>query len=193
MLLEQGFSVLAGMDEVGRGPLAGPLVVCCVVLPLDKTVDGVRDSKKLSAKKREYLFDKLMAVAKDCCTVFIDEKTVDEINVLNATKLAMSKAVQGLKTKVDCVLIDAVKLDEKTKTLSIIKGDDKSYLIAAASIIAKVTRDRYMVEQSKNYPQYRFEQNKGYGTKEHISALKKYGTCPLHRNTFLKNILDNVA
>ncbi len=189
-LQSQGLTLLAGMDEVGRGPLAGPVVVTCLILPLGNPIQGVNDSKKLSKKKRENLYEKIIEQAIDYNTVFIDEKTIDEINILNATKLAMKRAIEGLKIKPDCVLIDAVQLDVEQKTLSIIKGDAQSYLIAAASIVAKVTRDRFMQEKAKVYPNYDFENNSGYGTKKHIEGLKSFGACPLHRKTFIKKLLN---
>lgn len=181
--------MLAGIDEAGRGPLAGPVVCACVIMPLeeDKIIDGINDSKKLSPKKREMLYDKIIERAICYKIVEIDEKTIDEINILNATKLGMVKALNGLNIKPDRVLIDAVKIDSEVSQENIIKGDALSYNIASASILAKVYRDRLMDEMDKLYPQYGFKQHKGYGTKAHIEALKKYGECPIHRQTFIKH------
>lgn len=187
--LAQGKKVIAGMDEVGRGPLAGPVVVACVVMPLneDKIVQGVTDSKKLSAKRREELYDRIMAVASQCVICQADNVEIDEVNILNATKRCMKDCIDGLTT-CDIVMVDAVRLsDTKFITFPLVKGDAKSYSIAAASIVAKVTRDRLMDEYDDIYPHYGFKQNKGYGTAAHIAALKEYGPCKIHRNTFIKN------
>ncbi len=185
----KNIGLIAGIDEAGRGPLAGPVVCACVIMPLDKNkiIDGINDSKKLTAKKREELFNKIISVAIDYSIVQVDEKTIDEINILQATKLGMKKALESLKTKPQVVLIDAVKIDTNIKQENIVKGDSLSYNIAAASILAKVFRDRLMVEFAKTYPNYAFEKHKGYGTKEHINALKKFGKCKIHRDTFIKN------
>ena len=182
---------IAGIDEAGRGPLAGPVVCACVVMPLeeDKIIPGINDSKKLSAKKREELFDKIIATAKSFCIVQVDEKTIDRINILQATKLGMKNALNGLKIKPNIVLIDAVKIDTDIPQENIIKGDARSYNIASASILAKVFRDRIMMEYSKKYPDYHFDKHKGYGTKEHIELLKKYGKCDIHRDTFIKHFV----
>lgn len=181
--------LIAGIDEAGRGPLAGPVVCACVIMPLDedKLIDGINDSKKLTEKKREELYDKIIERAIAYSIVEVDERTIDRINILNATKLGMKRALDGLKVKPDIVLIDAVKLDTDLPQDNIIKGDAKSYNIASASILAKVYRDRLMKELSEKYPQYNFAKHKGYGTKEHIENLKKYGKCELHRETFIKN------
>ncbi len=180
---------IAGIDEAGRGPLAGPVVCACVIMPLDedKLIDGINDSKKLTEKKREELYDKIIERAIAYSIVEVDEKTIDRINILNATKQGMKRALDGLKAKPDVVLIDAVKLDTDLPQDNIIKGDAKSYNIASASILAKVYRDRLMKKLSVKYPQYNFARHKGYGTKEHIENLKKYGKCELHRETFIKN------
>lgn len=182
---------IAGIDEAGRGPLAGPVVCACVVMPLeeDKIIPGINDSKKLSAKKREKLFDQIVATAKSFCIVQVDEKTIDRINILQATKLGMKNALNGLKIKPNVVLIDAVKIDTDIPQENIIKGDARSYNIASASILAKVFRDRLMMEYSKKYPDYHFDKHKGYGTKEHIELLKKYGKCDIHRDTFIKHFV----
>ncbi len=185
--------VIAGIDEAGRGPLAGPVVCACVIMPLenDNIIEGINDSKKLTEKKREQLYDKIIDKALSYAIVEIDEKTIDKINILNATKLGMKKALETLKIKPDIVLIDAVKIETEIMQENIIKGDAKSYNIAAASILAKVYRDRLMKDLSKKHPEYNFAKHKGYGTKEHIDNLKKYGKCPLHRETFIKNFIEN--
>ena len=188
----QGKKFPAGMDEAGRGPLAGPVVVACVVMPLDedKLIEGINDSKKLSPKKREELFDKIISTALEYVVAVSDNDEIDKINILNATKKCMKNCIDGL-TFGDIVLIDAVKLTEtKIPTFSIIKGDASSYSIAAASIVAKVTRDRLMEKADNLYPQYGFKQHKGYGTKQHVMALKEHGPCPLHRATFIKNFFN---
>ena len=181
---------LCGVDEAGRGPLAGPVSVCACSMPLDVPIVGIDDSKKLSEKKREALYEQIVEIA-DYCVVLIDRETIDSINILQATKLGMSRAVRGLKNKPNKALVDAVtKLDLDISYDAIIKGDAKSYNIAAASIIAKVTRDRYMRELDAEYPMYGFAKNKGYGTAEHIAALGKYGPCAEHRRTFIKNFVS---
>jgi len=187
-LMEGGARLIAGIDEAGRGPLAGPVVVAGVIMPMDNIIQGINDSKKLSAKKRDALYDQIMATALDVQVAIVDCNTIDEINILNATKQGMLQCINGFE-QVDRVLIDAVKLDAKVPTLSIIKGDALSYSIAAASIIAKVTRDRLMLELDKQYPQYNFAKHKGYGTAEHIRLLKEHGPCPEHRRTFIKNFV----
>ena len=188
-LMEGGARLIAGIDEAGRGPLAGPVVVAGVIMPMDNIIQGINDSKKLSAKKRDALYDQIMATALDVQVAIVDRNTIDEINILNATKQGMLQCINGF-AQVDRVLIDAVKLDAKVPTLSIIKGDSLSYSIAAASIIAKVTRDRLMLELDKQYPQYNFAKHKGYGTAEHIRLLKEHGPCPEHRRTFIKNFVQ---
>ena len=188
-LMEGGARLIAGIDEAGRGPLAGPVVVAGVIMPMDNIIQGINDSKKLSAKKRDALYDQIMATALDVQVAIVDCNTIDEINILNATKQGMLQCINGFE-QVDRVLIDAVKLDTKVPTLSIIKGDALSYSIAAASIIAKVTRDRLMLELDKQYPQYNFAKHKGYGTAEHIRLLKEHGPCPEHRRTFIKNFVQ---
>jgi ribonuclease HII len=187
--LSDSINYIAGVDEAGRGPLAGPVCVASVIMPLDidKIIPDVNDSKKLSEKKRAMLFDKIIELALSYKIEMIDEDTIDEINILNATKLGMKNSIENLDIKPDLVLIDAVKLDIDYNTNPIIHGDALSYNIACASILAKVTRDRYIKEISNMYPEYNFAKNKGYGTKEHIEALKKYGACKIHRETYLKN------
>ena len=189
LLLNEGCNYIAGIDEVGRGPLCGPVVCAAVILPLDDIIEGVDDSKKLSKKKREKIYEEIIkkAISYSVCRIEHDE--IDRINILNATKKCMANCVEELSVKPDAVIIDAVKLDIPYKTVSIIKGDAKSYLIGAASIVAKVTRDKIMEEYSKIYPQYGFERNSGYGTKEHITAIKEFGPCEIHRKTFIKNFL----
>lgn len=185
-LQQQGCTFIGGIDEAGRGPLAGPVVVAGVIMPLDDIIEGINDSKKLTEKKREKLFDLIMQKAIDVQVAVIDVDKIDEINILNATKLGMMQCINGFN-KVDHVLIDAVKLNSSIPTTSIIHGDALSYSIAAASIIAKVTRDRMMLDLAQQYPEYNFAKHKGYGTKEHITLLKQHGPCPAHRKTFIKN------
>lgn len=191
-LLSAGKKYIAGIDEAGRGPLAGPVCVASVIMPLGENdiIDGVNDSKKLSEKKREKLFDEIINRAIAYHIEFVDEKTIDAINILNATKLGMLTCINSLETKPDIVLIDAVEIPADIPTLSIIKGDQLSYSIACASILAKVSRDRLMLEIDKKYPQYGFAKHKGYGTKLHIENLKKYGKCPCHRESFIGHFVD---
>ena len=184
--------LVAGIDEAGRGPLAGPVAVACVIMPLDndKIIEGINDSKKLTAKKRELLFEKIKEVAIDYSIVLVDEKKIDEINILNATKLGMKNALNQLKNRPYAVLVDAVKIETDIIQENIIHGDALSYNIAAASILAKVTRDKLMEEYAVKYPEYHFEKHKGYGTKLHIEMLKKYGKCDIHRDSFIKNFVE---
>lgn len=187
----KGYDYVAGVDEAGRGPLAGPVVAAAVILQQGVIIEGLDDSKKLSAKKREILFDVIKSNCVSFCTGIVSEKDIDSINILNATKTAMMQAVNGLKPAPHCVLIDAVKLDQLSiPQLAIIRGDSVSASIAAASIIAKVTRDRIIEEYGRQYPQYGFEKHKGYGTKQHIEAIKQYGACPIHRLSFIKKFID---
>ena len=188
-LLAQGYPLIAGVDEVGRGPLAGPVVCAAVIMPLDseKLVVGVDDSKKLSEKKREQLAEEIKKCALAYTIVEIDEKTIDEINILEATKIGMKRAIETLSITPDVVLTDGnMTIDISHKQHSVIHGDALSYSIGAASIIAKVYRDNLMGEYAKTYPQYAFEKNKGYGTAAHIQGIKEYGLCPIHRRTFTK-------
>lgn len=183
---EKGLFLVGGADEVGRGPLAGPVVCAAVIMPYDCDIQDIDDSKKLSEKKRELLYDKIIenALAYDIEYVFQD--VIDEINILEATKLCMAKAINNLKIIPDVVLVDALNgLDTNCETKAIVHGDALSYNIGAASIIAKVSRDRFMKELDAKYPEYGFERNKGYGTKEHMEALRKFGPCPVHRKSFL--------
>lgn len=183
--------LLAGIDEAGRGPLAGPVICACVIMPLgeEKIIDGINDSKKLSAKKREELYEKIIKTAICYKIIEVDEKTIDEINILNATKLGMKQALEQMEIQPDRVLIDAVKIDSEIPQENIIKGDALSYNIASASILAKVYRDRLMTKLDKDYPQYGFAKHKGYGTKMHIEALQKFGASPLHRKSFIKHFV----
>lgn len=183
-LYNNGINFIAGIDEVGRGPLVGPVVTAAVILPKDFYDERINDSKKLTEKKRELLYDVIMENALSVGVGMSSPKVIDEINILNATKKAMVEAVNNLSIKPEHLLIDAVKLDIDIPQTSIIKGDAKSQSIASASIIAKVTRDRMMLELDKKYPMYDFKHNKGYGTKKHIEALYKYGPLKEHRKSF---------
>ena len=190
-LYEKGMKYIAGIDEAGRGPLAGPVVIASVIMPKDSFIEGVNDSKKVSEKKREKLYEQIIEEAISYSVAIIDENKIDEINILNATKLGLTNCIEELKTKPNIVLVDALEhIDTKgIPYMSIIKGDSKSYSIAAASIIAKVTRDRIMRQWNDVYPEYGFEKHKGYGTANHIAAIKEYGLCPIHRKSFTKNFL----
>ena len=190
---KKGYKIIAGCDEAGRGPLAGPVSVGACIMPLDedKIIDGINDSKKLSEKKREILYKQIVEKAISYKIVLIDEKTIDDINILNATKKGMELAINGLNVKPDIALIDAVKgLNLNCKQEGIIKGDAQSYNIACASILAKVYRDHYMQELDKEYPEYQFAKHKGYGTKLHIELLKQYGPCKAHRKSFITHFVD---
>jgi ribonuclease HII len=190
--LNDNIKLIAGTDEAGRGPLAGPVVAAAVIFSPDVYIDGVNDSKQLSAKKREMLFEEII---KNCLSYgisVVSHKKIDEINILNASLLAMLNSVKKLKVKPDLILVDGNKsfrYDVEIKT--IVKGDSISFCIAAASILAKVTRDRIMKRLSRRFPEYNWEQNKGYPTKQHIETIKLIGASPLHRKTFLKNILTD--
>lgn len=183
-------NIVAGVDEAGRGPLAGPVAVACCI-PGKDILDGVNDSKKLSEKKREELYEKIVNTCLSYRVEIIDEKTIDRVNILNATKIGMENAANLIGITPDIVLIDAVKgLDLKYNSCSIIKADAKSYAVACASILAKVTRDRIMRKYDEIYPQYGFIKHKGYGTAAHIAAIKKYGPCEIHRRTFIGNFFN---
>lgn len=200
-LYEKGINNICGIDEAGRGPLAGPVVVASVIMPKDSMIEGVNDSKKVSEKKREILYEKIIEEAIAYGVGIIDQKEIDRINILNATKEGLTLCIKNLETdlkekqrgfeKPDIILVDALtKINtDGISYQSIIKGDAKSYSIAAASIIAKVTRDRIMRQWDEVYPMYGFEKHKGYGTAAHIAAIKEYGICPLHRKTFVKNFI----
>ena len=186
-LYDLGYNYIGGADEVGRGPLAGPVVCAAVILPKDCDIVGIDDSKKLSEKKREELYDKIIERAVAYNIEFIFQDVIDDINILEATKKCMAAAINGLKVQPDLMLIDALTgLDINCKAKGVIHGDALCYSIGAASIIAKVTRDRFMVDMDALYPEYGFAKNKGYGTKEHMDALKKIGPCQIHRRSFLK-------
>jgi ribonuclease HII len=189
--LNEGERYVAGIDEVGRGPLAGPVVTAAVILKKNDIFEGINDSKKVSRANRERLFIDIMDRAISIGIGIVGEKIIDEINILEATKVAMKKAVENLDIKPELLLIDALKLDDiDIKQFGIIKGDMKSISIAAASIIAKVTRDKIMYEYNNKYPGYGFLTNVGYGTKEHIDAIKKIGYTEIHRKTFIKNFIE---
>lgn len=190
-LYKEGINTICGIDEAGRGPLAGPVVVAAVILTKDSIIEGVNDSKKVSEKKREEIYEKIIEEAISYSVGIIDQKEIDRINILNATKEGLTTAIKGLRVRPDRILVDALtKIDTcQIPYTSIIKGDAKSYSIAAASIIAKVTRDRIMRQWDEIYPQYGFIKHKGYGTKMHMDAIKEYGLCPLHRRSFTKNII----
>lgn len=197
----QGVTSIAGIDEAGRGPLAGPVVVACVIMPRDSMIEGVNDSKKVSEKKREKLYDQIIDESIAYGVGIISQNEIDRINILNATKEGLTMAIKEMEKnlkeknsgldKPEIILVDALtKIDtDHIPYRSIIKGDAKSYSIAAASIIAKVTRDRIMRQWDEVYPMYGFAQHKGYGTAAHIAAIREYGLCPLHRRSFVKNII----
>lgn len=186
----KGYSAICGVDEAGRGPLAGPVCAAAVILPENTVIDGVNDSKKLSEKKREALFDVICETARSYSIAYASVEEIEEFNILNATMLAMKRAVEGLDVKADYAMIDGNRTpDLEIESEFIIKGDAKSMSVACASILAKVSRDRLLYEYAKEYPQYGFEKHKGYGTKAHTEALKEYGPCPYHRMSFLKKIL----
>lgn len=188
-LLNNSIKTIAGIDEVGRGPLAGPVVTACVVMPYDEMIKGVFDSKKVSKKKREQLYDEIKAKAIAVSISIRNQDVIDEINILNATKECMKESFNNLVVKPDLLLIDAVKLNIAENEQAIIKGDETSYAIACASIIAKVYRDRLMEDYAKIYANYDFENNVGYGTKKHLEAIKQHGITPIHRLSFLSKII----
>lgn len=183
--------IICGVDEAGRGPLAGDVYAAAVIFDEDTVIDGINDSKKLSEKKREVLFDEIIEKAKSYCIAKATIKEIEQLNILNAAMLAMKRAVEGLKIKPQLALIDGNKSpDIEIPAQTVIKGDAKSQSIAAASILAKVARDRYMKELDKKYPQYQFSKHKGYGTKLHYEMIEKYGISPVHRPSFLKKVLN---
>ena len=190
-LYESGFEYVCGIDEAGRGPLAGPVVVASVILPKNSMIEGVNDSKKVSEKKREKIYEEIIKEAISYGIAIIDEKEIDDINILKATKKGVTECIRNLEVKPNIILIDAL---EGIDTLqipykSVIKGDAKHYSIAAASILAKVTRDRIMRQYDLLYPEYGFIQNKGYGTAKHIQVIKEKGICEIHRRTFVKKFI----
>ena len=190
-LYENNINYICGIDEAGRGPLAGPVVVGAVILPKDSFIEGVNDSKKISEKKREKIYEQILEEAISYSVGIVDQKTIDEINILNATKLGVKIALEGLKQKPDVIMVDALTNMDTLGIpyISVVKGDAKNYSIAAASIIAKVTRDRIMKEWDEIYPIYGFSKHKGYGTAEHIRIIKENGPCILHRKSFIKNFV----
>lgn len=192
-LMNEGIQNIAGIDEVGRGPLAGPVVTACVIMDYTEMIDGVYDSKALSLKKREALYDEIFKHAKSISISMRDNKVIDEINILNATKEAMRECYLNSTIKPDLLLVDAVKLNISENERAIIKGDATSYAIACASIVAKVYRDRLMADYALKYDGYDFENNVGYGTKKHIEGIKINGICPIHRLTFIKNIVGDIC
>lgn len=189
-LRAEGCAYICGVDEVGRGPLAGPVTCAAVIMPLDALIEGVNDSKKVSKKKRERLAEEIKKYAVAYSVVSYDNAAIDDMNILNATKACMRDAIMSLSVTPDVVLIDAVKLDLPVRTVSVVHGDALSYSIAAASIIAKVHRDAFMAEMDEKFPGYGFSRNAGYGTAEHIAALKSLGATPIHRRTFIKNFVE---
>lgn len=185
----KGYKAICGVDEAGRGPLAGPVCAAAVILPPNTIIDGVNDSKKLTEKKREALFDVIKKTAVSYCIAYASVEEIESINILNATMLAMKRAVEGLNVKADYAMIDGNKMPQlDIDGETIVKGDAKSMSIACASILAKVSRDRLLYEYAKEYPQYHFEKHKGYGTAVHREAILEYGPCPYHRMSFLKKI-----
>ena len=190
-LYKNGAKYICGIDEAGRGPLAGPVVVASVIMPKDSMIEGVNDSKKVSEKKREKVYEEIIKEALSYSVGIVDETKIDEINILQATKKGLTNSVKELKITPDIILVDALTNIDTCGIpyKSIIKGDALSYSIAAASIIAKVTRDRIMLGYDKVYPEYGFAKHKGYGTSAHITAIKEYGLCPIHRRSFVKNFI----
>ncbi|MBR2489853.1 MAG: ribonuclease HII [Clostridia bacterium] len=188
-----GFKYICGVDEAGRGPLAGPVCAAAVILPEDCEIEGLNDSKKISEKKREALFDVICEKAVSYSIAFGTLEEIEEFNILEATFLAMNRAIDNLDIKADFALIDGnrVPRDIKIPCQTVIKGDAKSCSVAAASILAKVTRDRLLLEYDGKYPEYNFKKHKGYGTKEHTDLILKYGPCPIHRMSFLKKLLGD--
>ena len=176
--------MVAGVDEAGRGPLAGPVVAAACIMPRDGFIEGINDSKQVTETARETLYERIVETAVAYNVAVVEHTVIDEINILNATKLAMTRAVEGLSVTPDLVLIDAVRLPLRIPVEAMVKGDAKSYAIAAASILAKVTRDRLMRAYDGQYPGYGFARNKGYGTAEHVRAIREKGLCPIHRLSF---------
>ena len=191
--LQKGFKYICGVDEAGRGPLAGPVCAAAVILPETCEIEGLNDSKKLSEKKREALFDVIKEKALAYCVAYGTLEEIEELNILEATFLAMNRSIDGLDIKPDYALIDGNRVPKgiKIPCETVVKGDAKSASIAAASILAKVTRDRLLLEYDKEYPQYNFKKHKGYGTKEHTDLILEYGPSPIHRMSFLKKLLGD--
>ena len=189
--VNSGFSCICGVDEAGRGPLAGPVCAAAVILPDGAVIEGLDDSKKLTEKKRERLYDIIKQTAVAYSVAYGTLEEIETVNILEATYLAMNRAIEGLTVKPDFALIDGNRVPRgiKIPCETIVKGDSKSMSVAAASVLAKVTRDRLMLEYDKKYPEYNFKKHKGYGTKEHTELIKQYGPCEIHRLSFLKNIL----
>lgn len=189
--VNSGFSCICGVDEAGRGPLAGPVCAAAVILPEGAVIEGLDDSKKLTEKKREKLYDIIRETAVAYSVAYGTLEEIESVNILEATYLAMNRAIEGLSVKPDFALIDGNRVPRgiKIPCETIVKGDSKSMSVAAASVLAKVTRDRLMLEYDKKYPEYNFKKHKGYGTKEHTELIKQYGPCEIHRLSFLKNIL----
>jgi ribonuclease HII len=188
---DKNLKYICGIDEAGRGPLAGPVVVASVIMPKDSMIEYVNDSKKVSEKRREELYETIIKEAIAYGVGIVDENTIDEINILNATKEGVTASIKELKVKPDLIIVDALKGIDTLQIpyMSIIKGDAKCYSISAASIIAKVTRDRIMRKYDEIYPEYGFAKHKGYGTAMHIQKIKEIGSCPIHRKTFIKNFI----
>lgn len=189
--VNSGFSCICGVDEAGRGPLAGPVCAAAVILPEGAVIEGLDDSKKLTEKKRERLYDIIKETAVAYSVAYGTLEEIETVNILEATYLAMNRAIEGLNVKPDFALIDGNRVPRgiKIPCETIVKGDSKSMSVAAASVLAKVTRDRLMLEYDKKYPEYNFKKHKGYGTKEHTELIKQYGPCEIHRLSFLKNVL----
>ena len=189
--MTSGFNIICGVDEAGRGPLAGPVCAAAVILPTDAVIEGLNDSKKLSEKKRERLYDEIIEKAVAYCVSYGTLEEIESVNILEATFIAMNRAIDGLKVKPDFALVDGNRVPKgiKIPCAAVVKGDSKSMSVAAASVLAKVTRDRLMLTYDEKYPQYNFKKHKGYGTKEHTELLKQYGPSEIHRLSFLKNIL----
>lgn len=189
--VNSGFSCICGVDEAGRGPLAGPVCAAAVILPAGAVIEGLDDSKKLTEKKRERLYDIIKQTAVAYSVAYGTLEEIETVNILDATYLAMNRAIEGLTVKPDFALIDGNRVPRgiKIPCETVVKGDSKSMSVAAASVLAKVTRDRLMLEYDKKYPEYNFKKHKGYGTKEHTELIKQYGPCEIHRLSFLKNIL----
>lgn len=187
----KGYKFVCGVDEAGRGPLAGPVCAAAVILPESLIIDGLNDSKKLTEKKREALYDVIIEKAVAYSIAFASVEEIEEFNILNATFLAMTRAVEGLDIPADFAIIDGNKIPPELKipSVSVVKGDSTSFSIAAASVLAKVTRDRLMLKFDEQYPEYNFKKHKGYGTKEHIEAIGKYGACKEHRMSFMRKFL----